>query len=475
MMKKHFLLVLLSVVTGVAAVAKSPVDGANVASPARTSPNIILILSDDHGYGDLGCYGATDLSTPVLDRLAAEGVRFTDAHVTAPQCTPSRCGLITGVHQQRLGLEANPDDHYLHLFGFQDGKTSTMADLLKDAGYRTGMIGKWHIGETLDSQPFRNGFEWCRYMRGGMGYFWPANRGCQKDWNQENPPSGWWGDRFRDENDIVLPWEEGYVTDVFTDYAIDFVSAAQKDGRPFFLYLAYNAPHWPMEAPPELIDQFKHIEDPVRRIYAAMLKSMDSNIGRLVETLNDLKLRKNTLVVFLSDNGAPGSWSHGYNAGSNGPLNGFKGSLQEGGVRVPMIFNWPGHLAGGQTADWPVISLDLLPTFLALAGAETPAEKDGVNLLPTLLPTVTDAGPKHILRWRYLTQWATQTAIRDGEWKYYTHKGDAQLYRLSDDLGERNNLIKDYPEVADRLQKDLFSWMQTLPPRPKWIDKLYGE
>ncbi len=442
---------------------------------AAEHPNILLILSDDHGYGDLGCYGSTDLSTPVLDQLAAEGIRFTDAHVTAPQCTPSRCGLITGVHQQRLGLEANPDDHYMHLFGFQDGMTTTLAGLLKDAGYRTGMIGKWHIGETLESQPFSNGFEWCRYMRGGMGYFWPANRGVQKDWNQENPPPGWWGDRFRNEKDEVVPWEDGYITDVFTDQAIEFVSASKKDERPFFLYLAYNAPHWPLEAPPELIEQFQNIKDPQRRIYAAMLKSMDSNIGRLLETLDGLKIRKDTLVVFLSDNGAPGDWSHGYNAGSNGVLAGFKGSLQEGGVRVPMIFNWPGHFEGGQTADWPVISLDLLPTFVSLAGAETPPEKDGVNLLPALLPRVAKHGPKHVLHWRYLTPWATQTAIRDGDWKFYTYKGEPQLYRLSDDLGEKHNLMEDYPEVADRLQKDLASWMQTLPPRPKWIDKLYGE
>lgn len=164
---------------------------------AADRPNIILILSDDQGYGDLGCYGAKDLSTPVLDRLAAEGIRFTDAHVTAPQCTPSRCGLITGVHQQRLGLEANPDDKYSQAFGFQNGKTTTVAGLLKAAGYRTGMVGKWHLGEPLDSQPFSNGFEWCRYMRGGMGYFWPAILGEQQTWGQKGHKPGWWADRFR--------------------------------------------------------------------------------------------------------------------------------------------------------------------------------------------------------------------------------------------------------------------------------------
>lgn len=432
---------------------------------ASQTPNIILILSDDQGYGDLGCYGAKDLDTPVIDRLAAGGIRFTDAHVTAPQCNPSRCGLLTGVSQQRLGLEANPDDKYMGVFGFQDGKTTTVAGLLKAEGYRTGMIGKWHIGETLDSQPFTNGFDWCRYMRGGMGYFWPA---CKMN--------GWWGDRFRNEKDQVIPWTAGYITDVFTDNAIDFVSGCEKDKRPFFLYLAYNAPHWPLEAPQEIIDQFKQIEDPKRRIYAAMVKSMDSNIGRLLAKLDQLGIRDNTFIVFLSDNGAPGSWSGGYNAGSNGELKGAKGSLYEGGTRVPMIFNWPAQMKAGQTAEWPVISLDLLPTFLAVAGVETPTEKEGVNLLPSLLPQVDEKEPKHVLRWRYLTQWARQHAIRDGDWKLVSPKtGLVELYRMSDDVGEQHDLSSEYPEVRDRLGRDLDTWMGTLPERPKWIDKLHGE
>ncbi len=432
---------------------------------APQPPNIILILSDDQGYGDLGCYGATDLDTPVIDQLAAEGIRFTDAHVTAPQCTPSRCGLITGIHQQRLGLEANPDNKYYSVFGFQDGQTTTVAGLLKAAGYRTGMIGKWHIGEPLDSQPFTNGFEWCRYMRGGMGYFWPA-----KEKNE------WWGDRFRNENDEVIPWTEGYITDVFTDQAIEFVSPKKEDDRPFFLYLAYNAPHWPLEAPQEIIDQFKNIKDPKRRIYAAMVKSLDTNIGRLLATLDMLEIRNNTLIVFLSDNGAPGSWSHGYNAGSNGVLKGAKGSLYEGGTRVPMIFNWPDRFTAGQTVEWPVISLDLLPTFLAVAGTETPQEKDGTNLLPNLFPQVAPDGSAHLLRWRYLTQWARQYAIRDGDWKLVSPKtGQVELYRISDDIAEEHDLSHEYPEMRDRLGQELNGWMAELPERPKWIDKLHGE
>lgn len=298
-----------------------------------------------------------------------------------------------------------------------------------------------------------------------MGYFWPAKG-----------EDDWWSDRFRNEKDEIVPWTDGYITDVFTDQAIEFVSSKKEDARPFFLYLAYNAPHAPLEAPQEIIDQFKQIEDPKRRIYAAMIKSMDSNIGRLLARVDELEIRENTLIVFLSDNGAPGSWSAGYNAGSNGPLKGAKGSLYEGGIRVPMIFNWPGKLGEGQVAEWPVISLDLLPTFLAMAGLQIPPEKDGVDLLPHLVPQVSTQGPGHKLRWRYLTHWARQYAIRDGDWKLVSPKtGLVELYRMSDDAGEEHDLSREHPEVLDRLSRELNGWMDTLPERPKWIDKLHGE
>lgn len=275
--------------------------------------------------------------------------------------------------------------------------------------------------------------------------------------------------------DEVIPWTEGYITDVFTDKAIEFISAKTTDDRPFFLYLAYNAPHWRMEAPPEIVDQFVTIKDPARRTFAAMVKSMDSNIGRLLTRLDELSIRDNTLIVFLSDNGAP-SLGAGYNAGSNGSLKGSKGNLYEGGMRVPMIFNWRRRLTAGQTAEWPVISLDLLPTFLAAAGAETPKEKDGVNLLPSILPQVAAKGPGHVLHWRYLTQWARQYATRDGDWKLVSSKsGVVELYCMSDDIGEQHDLSTDYPEVMARLERALNAWMKTLPERPQWIDRLSGE
>jgi arylsulfatase A-like enzyme len=445
----------------------------------ESRPNIIMILSDDHGWADLECYGAKDLSTPVLDKMAMEGIQFMDSYVTAPQCTPSRCGLITGVYQQRIGLEANPDMKYYPVFGFQDGFTSTFAGLLQKEGYRTGMVGKWHIGETLDSQPFSNGFEWCRYMRGGMGYFWPANQGRQDLLNETEVwgTDAWWGEQFRNEKDEVIPWTEGYITDVFTDNAIDFVSGVKKDERPFFLYLAYNAPHTPLEAPQEIVDSFDHIDDMGRRIYAAMVKSLDSNIGRLFEHLEKLGVEENTFVVFMSDNGAPkGPSLMGYNHGSNGPLRGFKGQLYEGGVRVPMIFKWPAKFVGGQKVDWSTISVDLLPTFLAAAGTSVPNEKDGQNLLPFLTPEVSDMGPQHTAYWRYLTKWARQFAIRDDNWKLISPDGKQfELYDIYEDKEEKTDLSVVHPEIKTRLHDELNEWMKELPERPKWIDKLAGE
>jgi len=445
----------------------------------ESRPNIIMIFSDDQGWADLECYGAKDLSTPVLDKMASEGIQFMDAYVTAPQCVPSRCGLVTGVYQQRSGLEANPDAKYRATYGFQDGSTTTFAELLQKAGYRTGIVGKWHLGETLESQPFSNGFEWCRYMRRGMGYFWPANQGRQdllnetKVWGTE----AWWGEQFRNEKDEVIPWTEGYITDVFTDNAIDFVSGVKEDERPFFLYLSYNTPHTPLEAPQEIVDSFKHIDEMGRRIFAGMIKSLDNNIGRLFTELEKLGLEENTFVVFLSDNGAPrGPSLMGYNHGSNGPLKGYKGDLYEGGVRVPMIFKWPAKFEGGQKVHWPTISVDLLTTFLAAAGTSIPEEKDGVNLLPFLIPEVSEKGPQHYLYWRYLTRWARQYAIRDNNWKLISQDGKQfELYRIDEDKGEKNDLSAAYPEITKRLYDDLHEWMVDLPERPKWIDKLAGE
>ena len=439
------------------------------AKPAAR-PNLILILSDDQGWGDAGFRGATDVKTPNLDRLAASGVEFRQGYVTAPQCIPSRAGLITGRYQQHAGIECNPDDNKNDVYQLPES-TATLASELKAAGYRTGMVGKWHLGEPLSSQPFNKGFEWCAYMRHGMGYqflksAWPKDK--------DGKGTNW----FRDEKDQAIPIEgQGYLTEVFTDKALKFIQ--KKDERPFFLYLAYHPPHWPLEALEESVAQYEDINDGNRRICAAMIADMDSQIGRIIDYLKSSALDKNTMIVFLSDNGAP-QYSGpsitpvkiGENASLNGPLSGCKGLLLEGGIRVPFVMSWPGTLPVGVKVDWPVSALDITPTFLAAAGAAPMAEADGTDLLPYLKSGVTVAGPDRALFWRFDTQWDRQHAVRRGPWKLVRSGSEParQLFNIEEDPFEKNCLSAKNLEKAAGLAAELDTWLASLPPpNPAWI------
>ena len=439
------------------------------AEPAAR-PNLLIILADDQGWGDAGFRGAPDVKTPNLDRLAASGVEFTQGYVSAPQCIPSRTGLMTGRYQQHVGIECNPDDDKNNVYQLPEG-TATLASKLKADGYRTGMVGKWHLGEPLSSQPFNKGFEWCAYMRQGMGYHflkssWPKDK--------EGMGTNW----FRDEKDRTIPIEgRGYLTEVFTDKALEFLQ--KKDDRPFFLYLAYHPPHWPLEAPDESVAEYRDLKDANRRICAAMISDMDAEIGRIMDWLKSSGLDKNTMVVYLSDNGAP-QYSGpaiipvkmGENASLNGPLNGCKGMLLEGGIRVPFVMSWPGTLPAGTKVDWPVISLDLTPTFLAAAGAPPMVDTDGVDLLPYLKPGISATGPDRTLFWRFDTQWDRQNAVRHGPWKLVRSgpKPARQLFNISKDPSETNDLSAKNPEKAAALAGELDAWLATLPPpNPEWF------
>jgi arylsulfatase A-like enzyme len=439
------------------------------AEPAAR-PNLLIILSDDQGWGDAGFRGATDVKTPNLDRLAASGVEFTQGYVSAPQCIPSRAGLVTGRYQQHVGIECNPDDDKNDVYQLPEG-TATLASKLQADGYRTGMVGKWHLGEPISSQPFNKGFEWCAYMRHGMGYqflktAWPKDK--------DGRGTNW----FRDEKDQTIPIEgSGYLTEVFTDKALEFIQ--KKDKRPFFLYLAYHPPHWPLEAPEESVAEYRDIVDVNRRICAAMISDMDAQIGRIMDHLKSSGRDKTTMIVFLSDNGAP-QYSGpaitpvklGENASLNGPLYGCKGQLLEGGIRVPFVMSWPGTLPAGTTVDWPVISLDLTPTFLAAAGAPPMADTNGLDLLPYLKRGISATGPDRALFWRFDTQWDLQHAVRRGPWKLVRSgpKPARQLFNISEDPSEKNDLIAKNPEKAAELAGELDAWMANLPPpNPDWI------
>lgn len=433
--------------------------GGGEASAQGRRPNIVMIVADDMGYADIGVHGSKDIPTPNIDALARAGIRFTDAYVTGPHCSPTRAGLLTGRYQQRFGHEVNMGAGAGPDAGLSLGET-TMADRLKTAGYRTALFGKWHLGLGERLHPLARGFdEFYGFLGGGHSYFEAASEGM----------NALLEGRRRVE-------ATGYLTDVLTDRAVDFIK--REKSRPFFLYLAYNAVHTPMHAPDKYLSRFKGIADEPRRTYAAMLSAMDDGIGRTLEALRTERLEEHTLVFFLSDNGGPMMAGTGVNGSRNAPLRGSKRQTWEGGIRVPFIMRWKGHLAEGKIDARPVIQLDILPTALAAAGVTAQPEwkLDGVNLLPYV--TGKDQRPPHeALYWRLFAH----MAIRKGPWKLVktmegpllasdTTRPDlagAQLFNLADDIGEQKDLAAARPEKVKELSDDWLRWSKELAA-PAW-------
>lgn len=407
---------------------------------AADKPNIIVILADDMGYADAGFNGCKDIPTPHLDSIAKNGIRFSSGYVSAPQCAPSRAGLLMGMDQNRVGCENN---NVTDIAGLSEG--TTFADRMRAAGYRTGMVGKWHLGTEPGQQPLDRGFdEYFGFLRGSSWFLpRPGHKSIAQILEGRKPvPVG------------------GYLTDVFGDRAVRFITEHKTE--PFFLYLAFNAPHAPYEAPAEEIAKFAHIEDDKRRTYAAMVSIMDRNIGRVLAALKTADCEKNTLVVFLSDNGGP---DDGYS--NNTPLHGWKGDTFEGGIRVPFVMQWPGTIKSGQTVDVPVSSLDLLPTALAMAGQPAPSSLDGKNLLPALRGE--SAFPARALAWRFVygeNASKAPWAIREGHWKLVmgsVASQTVQLFDLSTDPGEAHDLSAAHDDVRERLQKSHDAWVRSMP------------
>jgi len=414
---------------------------------AGRRPNVIVILADDMGYSDAGFTGCEDIPTPHLDSLARHGVRFTSGFVSHPFCSPTRAGLLTGRYQQRFGHENNPRfDPSDHKAGLPLTET-TLPQVLKQAGYVTGIVGKWHLGAAPEFHPLRRRFdEQFGFVGGGHDYF-KAN------------PAG-------ETREYLIPIERNgqpvveteYLTDAFSREAAAFVRR-HAEGKPFFLYLAYNAPHTPLQVPDKYLARFARIEDPTRRSFAAMMSALDDGVGLLLATLRELKLESDTLVFFLSDNG--GATRSG---ATNGILRGAKGSCYEGGIRVPFVAQWRGRLPEGKDYPHPVISLDLFATAAALAGAQAPADRkmDGVDLLPHVLGE--KAGPPHErLFWR--TGGGASYAVREGRWKIVkTGLGDPMLYDLETDVRETTNVADQHPDVLKRLLAAYDAWSKELAP-----------
>ncbi len=413
--------------------------GFNGVSAAADKPNIIVILTDDHGYADLSCQGVfDDIRTPNIDSLAAQGVRMTSGYVTAPQCVPSRAGLLSGKYQNRFGLESNGGD----LSGFN--AEQTIAERLKKAGYATGMIGKWHLGRP--DEIVKHGFDDVYY---------------------KNSNGAGWANYDLEGRDVKGgPEKSGlYHIDACSSAARAFIKR-HHDGL-FFLYLAYRAPHVPLDATQKYLDRFPGEMPERRRKALAMLSAVDDGVGGIIKSLREHNIEEDTLIFFIGDNGAPlkihkldaPGIGAGWDGSLNDPLNGEKGTVIEGGTRTPFLVSWKGHIPGGQVYDHPVISLDVAATALALAGLPDDPELDGVNLVPYLKRDKKGA-PHDALYWR----WMGQAAIRQGKWKYIQGESRRYLFNLDADIAEEKNLIADHPEIAKRLAAQLKKWSEGLEP-----------
>lgn len=377
---------------------------------AESPPNVLVILADDQGYHDLSCQGATDFQTPNIDRLATSGVRFTDGYVTAPQCLPSRCGLLTGVSQSRFGCFDNSSHKGLPSADL----VQTLPEQLQARGYTTGVIGKWHIGMVENhvtlpgNHPWERGFAYVMIQADGHSHYFPYRKEGKK-WMTDRGIEPRLMEKMEDEAKPRfldnLP-EDIYLTDYYSEQAAKFIKRNREN--PWFLYLAYNAPHTPCVAKDDVLKKYSHIKDRKRAILAAMMDSVDEGVGNVLDALKETGQSRRTLIFYLSDNGAPTN----ENGSRNDPLSGKKGDVHEGGIRVPFIASWPGTIPAGQVLPGPVISLDILPTSLSAAGVQNiPEVHEGKNLLPWLHG---DAPcPDNVIYW----SWRNKSAIRYGDLK----------------------------------------------------------
>lgn len=437
---------------------------------AVQQPNIVILLADDLGYGELGCQGNTQILTPHIDSIAEQGVRFTQGYVTGPNCSPSRAGLLTGKIPTRFGYEFNPigprnEDPQIGL----PASEVTLAEVLHARGYTTGMVGKWHLGGTAAYHPLRHGFdEFFGFTHEGHYFVPPPYTGVTTMLRRKTLPGGgqgrWAGSNLiysthmghdepaYDANNPLLRQsqpidERSYLTDAFTREAVNFID--RHHDKPFFLYVAYNAVHSPLQGKQELMDRLGDIDDIQRRIFAAMLVALDDSVGKILSQIDDSQIERQTWVIFLSDNGGPTREL----TSSNLPLRGEKGSMYEGGLRVPFMMKWPGTLPEGSLYQHPVSSTDLMATAAALTGAAVEHAIDGRDLFP-YLTGAQEGAPHDEFYWRQ----GGRSALRSDDWKLVRlQSGKSQvtweLYDLARDISEGHNLAEDYPQHLLRLQQ----------------------
>lgn len=466
-------------------------------------PNIILITVDDLGMADVSLYGEGEMSTPNIDRLGEQGVVFENAYVTSPVCAPSRAALITGRYQHRFGFEFTmherylknrleflgfryiidsdpwepkwmsevPDENNLHQQGLPLSEI-TIAEVLKKQGYKTGIVGKWHLGWSEEKRPSAFGFDEQYGFFMSHSLYTPegtdgiVDQKIEGDWTD---PYIWSGQRngpcaiFRN---YVEEEETRYLTDRITDESINFINNHKKDD-PFFLWVSYNAPHTPLQAPQEYVDKYKHIEDPVKRVYRAMISKLDDELGRFMNYLSDNDLEENTILFFISDNGG----AEYTLTTDNGRYEGGKNTEFEGGIKVPMIIRWTGNLPAGHRFEPMVSSMDIFPTSIAAQDPELKMERvvDGVNLLPFLIDSVQE-DPHQYLFW----QRGISKVVRSNEWKLMMNEyaGENLLYNLMENKYENPNELANYPLIVQDLKKAHQNWRQS-HKEPLWPSVIY--
>lgn len=443
---------------------------ATLEAAERKQPNIVIVLADDMGWGDVGYHGAKDILTPNIDRIANEGVQFSQGYVSASVCGPSRAGLLTGVYQQKFGCGENPSssgwpDNCKYPMAGLPRSQPLVAELLKEEGYTTGMVGKWHLGVHPSLRPPARGFDfYYGFLNGSHSY---------ESWTNEfaKRKSEW--PVFRNE-EMEPPQKDIYLTDLFSDEAVGFIDKNHE--KPFFLLMSYNAVHHPWQVPDKYLERTKHLsksED--RNFFAGMVLAMDDGVGRMFDALERHNISDDTVVIFLTDNGTPRGQGlmpkkkdsslvrmTGDDCMSNSAgLRGFKGDTYEAGVRIPFCMRWPGVIEAGTTYDLPVSALDIVPTFVK------EGEFDGVNLLPYLAGEK-KGRPHEVLYWRRDNDYA----IRKGDWKLQWNDASGgmsiKLFNLAEDPNEEHDLAQSQPERAQQLQ-DLFDeWDNQLPDNEWW-------
>ncbi|MDA0347713.1 MAG: sulfatase-like hydrolase/transferase [Verrucomicrobia bacterium] len=407
-------------------------------------PNLVFILADDLGYGDVGCFGAPDINTPNLDRLAEEGIRFTSNYSNSAICSPTRAAFMTGRYFQRIGLEwavwyQAPGE------GLPPTETS-LATMLKAAGYSTALAGKWHLGYEDGWRPNQHGFDhFFGCLGGNVNYFEYYDKTGTHD-------------LFLNDETLQI---EGYMTDLTAEYAVQFIETMKE--QPFFLFASFNAPHFPFQGPEDKETEFSWSEGTRERNYIPMVESLDTAVGRIVDAIDSAGLAENTLVVFTSDNG-------GEKLARNYPLRGSKGSLWEGGIRVPAIARWTHHITKGRVSDHPIQTIDWSATLLGLASAVPPKNRplDGVDLTPLLTENNQIKGSPLFFRRAldpHRSRVNSQRAVRVGQWKYIDEPdGGRQLFDLENDMAETQDLIDQHASRALEMQDLLDQWESEIDP-----------